>query len=97
LKRDEIPSQIAEEEIHQEKEQEQDQNHTDRPLPVDAAAGRAGRRPSLKKLDSGELRIRPAVRLKTAVIKIYATNRLLQKSGQVAVEPLAPTVAASSL
>jgi hypothetical protein len=74
----EAPSQNT----NQESQQAQD---TDRPLIADAAAGVEGR-PSLRKLDSGELRIRPAVRLKTAVIKIYATNRLL-KSGRVALEP----------
>jgi hypothetical protein len=85
LKRDEIPSEIAEEEIQQQQVKEQE-ICTDQPLP--AAAQVEGRRPSLKKLESGELRIRPAVRLKTAVIKIYATNRLQQglKSGRVAIE-----------
>jgi hypothetical protein len=80
----EVPSQVAKQETQQ--EQVREQNDDDRPLIADAAPGVGGRRPSLKKLDSGELRIRPAVRLKTAVIKIYATNRLL-KGGRVALEP----------
>jgi hypothetical protein len=54
------------------------------------SAGPRGRRPSLQRLESGELRIRPAVKLKKAVIKIYATNRLLGGT-KVAIEPPPPT------
>jgi hypothetical protein len=95
LKREaEGSSQITDEKTRQDHEQDQEQEqkiYTSHPLTADDGARVRGCRPSLQKLDSGELRIRPAVRLKTAVIKVFATNRLQQglKNGSalVAVEP----------
>jgi hypothetical protein len=80
LKREaEGSSQITDEEIQQDQEQEQEpQIYTSHPLTADDGSRVRGHRPSLQKLDSCELRIRPAVRLKTAVIKVFATNRLQQ-------------------